>query len=77
MKKKLLSVLLSTAMAATMLSGCGSGTPAASDNGAAAGDEAAADDAAAGDAAEAETSTEAQAEAVTTVGPDTGTHMEM
>lgn len=77
MKKKLLSVLLGAAMAATMLSGCGSGTPAASDNGAAAGDEAAADDAAAGDAAEAETSTEAQAEAVTTVGPDTGTHMEM
>lgn len=77
MKKKLLSVLLGAAMAATMLSGCGSGTPAASDNGAAAVDEAAADDAAAGDAAEAETSTEAQAEAVTTVGPDTGTHMEM
>ncbi|NLL78806.1 MAG: extracellular solute-binding protein [Clostridiales bacterium] len=76
MKKKLLSALLSAAMVATMLTGCGSGNadaPAA--DGAAAGTEetAGGEDAAEGEGAEGE----AEADAVTTVGDPNGTHMEM
>ncbi len=83
MKKKLLSILLSATMVASMLAGCGSAaaTGAASD---AAGTEAAADDAAATDeapaddaAAEGEETGEVEPEAVTTVGDPNGTHMEM
>lgn len=79
MKKKLLSVLLSTAMAAALLTGCGSSAAAGSAD--AAGTEAAADDAAAEDGAEdaaaGEETGEAEPEAVTTVGDANGTHMEM
>lgn len=77
MKKKLLSVLLSTAMTASLLVGCGSnaaGTDAAATD--AATEDAATDDAAAEDAAE-EGTTEAEPTAVNTVGPDGATHMEM
>lgn len=84
MKKKLLSVLLSTAMVASLLVGCGSNASsegvAPADDAAAeeAGDDAAADDAAGDDAAaEGEESTEVEATAVVSAGDENGTHMEM
>lgn len=67
MKKKLLSTVLSVAMLATALAGCGSSDAATTDS-AASGDTAA--------EAPAEASTEAQPNAVTTVGDANGTHME-
>ena len=87
MKKKLLSVLLSTAMIATLLAGCGSGAtnpPADAADAAAVEDTAAEDaseDAATTDEASAEDTEgetgEVEPEAVTTVGDANGTHMEM
>ncbi len=90
MKRKVLSALLCAAMATSLFAGCGGGSDdksadnAATDDAAAgddaASDDAAADDAAGDDAAEeevAEESTEAAPDAVSTVGPDSGTHMEM
>lgn len=85
MKRKVLSAMLCAAMATSLLAGCGGGSDSASDTSAdnaatndasndAAGDDAA-DDAADEDLGE--ESTEAQADAVSTVGPDSGTHMEM
>ncbi|MBO5291809.1 MAG: extracellular solute-binding protein [Lachnospiraceae bacterium] len=76
MKKKLLSALLSAAMVASVLTGCGSSEAPAADGGAAAGtEETAAED---GEAAEGEeAAAEGEAEAVTTVGDPNGTHMEM
>ncbi|MCM1256353.1 MAG: ABC transporter substrate-binding protein [Roseburia sp.] len=87
MKRKVLSAVLCAAMGVSLLAGCGggsssSGDTSSADNAAtddAAGDDAAddaGDDAAADDAGE-EESTEVEADAVTTVGPDSGTHMEM
>ncbi len=62
MKKKLLSVILSLTMAATLLAGCGGNNSAEGT----------------GSSEEAEVAEgEAEAEAVSTVGPDSGTHMEM
>lgn len=67
MKKKLLSTILSVAMVAAALSGCGSS------------DKTSTDSAATDSAAETsnESSTEVEPEAVTTVGDANGTHMEM
>lgn len=73
MKKKLLSALLSVAMVATVVTGCGS---SAGSDAAANGDGAAATEETAGGEAEGEEG-EAEAEAVTTVGDPNGTHMEM
>lgn len=70
MKKKLLSLLLGTAMVGSMLAGCGGGSDAA-DAGSDAAEESGEDADAEGEEGEAEP------EAVTTVGPDSGTHMEM
>jgi len=84
MKRKVLSALLCAAMATSLFAGCGGGSDdksadnAATDD-AAASDDVASDDAAGDDAAEeevAEESTEIQT-VVSTVGPDSGTHMEM
>ncbi|MDE6905052.1 MAG: ABC transporter substrate-binding protein [Lachnospiraceae bacterium] len=84
MKRKVLSAVLCAAMATSLFAGCGGGSGdtakdtsadnAATDD-AAAGDDAAADDAAGEDLGE--EGTEVQADAVSTVGPDSGTHMEM
>lgn len=66
MKKKLLSALLCTAMATTMLTGCGGASTATNE--------------ATGDAAvegEADAAEDAEAEAITTVGDPNGTKMEM
>lgn len=73
MKKKLISLLLATALTATALTACGSG--GSKDESTAAGDEAGEDAAAEADGEEGES--EVTADAVTTVGPDTGTNMEM
>ena len=69
MKKKVLAALLCAAMAGTMLAGCGGGS---SDSGSSSdsGDEASAEDGEGEDG-------EVEPEAVTTVGPDSGTKMEM
>lgn len=83
MKRKVLSAVLCAAMATSLFAGCGGGNDAAKDTStdnaatddAAAGDDAAAEDAAGEDLGE--ESTEVQADAVSTVGPDSGTHMEM
>ncbi|MFA6664715.1 MAG: extracellular solute-binding protein [Lachnospiraceae bacterium] len=86
MKKKLLAALLSTAMVASVLAGCGEtnapvGSTEAEDTAVAASDAAATDAAAAdettADDSAAAASSEAEPTAVTTVGPDSGTHMEM
>ena len=69
MKKKVLAALLCAAMAGTMLAGCGGGScdsGSSSDSG----DEASAEDGEGEDG-------EVEPEAVTTVGPDSGTKMEM
>mgnify|MGYP005788232507 FL=1 len=66
MKKKVLAALLCAAMTGTMLAGCGGGGS----------DEETSGDAAAEETAEGEEG-EAEPEAVTTVGPDSGTKMEM
>ena len=74
MKKKLVSALLVAAMATSMVAGCGSSSSASDDSSAQTedtGDTAEGEDAAEGEEGEVE------AEAVTTVGPDSGTHMEM
>ena len=76
MKKKLLSVLLSTAMVAALLTGCGN-SAAGTTTDAPAGDSAEATDAAETEAAEGEETGEVEPEAVTTVGDAAGTHMEM
>lgn len=83
MKKKLLSALLSVAMVATLLAGCGSGggetagtAGGTTDAAQTEGTDAAATEEGAADAA-ADATGEAEAQAVTTVGPDTGTKMEM
>ncbi|HOO27108.1 MAG TPA: extracellular solute-binding protein, partial [Lachnospiraceae bacterium] len=78
MKKKLLSVLLSTAMVASLLAGCGSAasTEAASDSDTEAAADDTADEASTDDATE-EDSEEVEPDAVTTVGDANGTHMEM
>ena len=62
MKKKVLAALLCAAMTGTMLAGCSGGSS---------------DDSANGSAEESTEGEEAEAEAVTTVGPDSGTKMEM
>ncbi len=67
MKKKLLSTVLSVAMLATALAGCGSSDAATTDS-------AASENTAADTAADAPV--DAQADAVTTVGDANGTHME-
>ncbi|MCR4743830.1 MAG: extracellular solute-binding protein [Lachnospiraceae bacterium] len=74
MKKKLVSTLLAAALAASLLSGCGEVNAPESGTAAATGEEATAEG---GEASAAEGEGEAEAEAVTTVGPDSGTHMEM
>lgn len=71
MKKKLLSALLSVAMVATLVTGCGS----SAEGDAASGDAAATEEVDGEEAVEGET--EAQADAVSTVGDPNGTHMEM
>lgn len=68
MKKKLLSALLSVAMVTSLLVGCGSGSTTATGD-----DTAATEEVAEGE----EESTEVEPEAVTTVGPDGATKMEM
>lgn len=73
MKKKLLSVLLSAAMVVSMVTACGSGSAPAAGGDTAAGDASTTEE---GAAAQEETG-EAEAEAVTTVGPDSGTKMNM
>lgn len=85
MKKKVLATLLSTAMVASALVGCGGGQNAPASDGAVAGDEAAAgDDAAASDDAAAEDEAAAGDDAAaeeeiptSTFGDPNGTHMEM
>ncbi|MCR5747202.1 MAG: hypothetical protein K6G03_05800, partial [Lachnospiraceae bacterium] len=78
MKKKLVSILLSCAMVATLLSGCGGATNAPEGSADSAATEAAeGSEAAEGDAAAATETGEAEAEAVTTEGDPNGTHMEM
>ncbi len=78
MKKRLLSLLMCVAMTATILSGCG-GSTATEDTNTAKTEEGSDDAAAPADDAAAEEGEEAevQATAVTTVGPDSGTKMEM
>lgn len=73
MKKKLLSTVLSVAMFATALAGCGNSEPATNDA-AASGEPVAETEVS--EEVSTETSTEAQADAVTTVGDANGTHME-
>lgn len=78
MKKKLLAAVLTAALTASLLAGCGSNGGGASDGGSAAGTS---DSAAGGDnAAQADVAQpaegEAEADAVTTVGDPNGTHME-
>lgn len=68
MKKKVLAALLCAAMTGTMLAGCGGGGSDEETSG-----DAAAEETAEGEAEEGE----AEPEAVTTVGPDSGTKMEM
>lgn len=68
MKKKVLAALLCEAMTGTMLAGCGGGGSDEETSG-----DAAAEETAEGEAEEGE----AEPEAVTTVGPDSGTKMEM
>ncbi|MBQ6806933.1 MAG: extracellular solute-binding protein [Lachnospiraceae bacterium] len=80
MKKKLLATLLTAAMTASMLAGCGSSEAATTEGTDAATEETATDDAAADDAAATEEGEvaegEAEPDAVTTVGDPNGTHME-
>ena len=73
MKKKLLSTVLSVAMFATALAGCGNSEPATNDA-AASGEPVVETEVS--EEVSTETSTEAQADAVTTVGDANGTHME-
>ena len=81
MKKKLLSVLLSVAMVSALLAGCGSSSTAEPAEEAAteeaATEEASTEDAAEEPAAEETAEGEVEALAVSTVGPDSGTKMEM
>ncbi len=80
MKKKFLAVILSAAMVASVVAGCGGGAAdgGAASNDAAADSSAAADDGAADDAAAADdgAAAEEEAQAVTTVGDPNGTHLE-
>lgn len=79
MKRKLLSLLICVSLAATLLVGCGSNNSATTESGS--GDSVATEntDTASGDAAATEETTaeDASAEAVTTVGPADGTHLEL
>lgn len=75
MRKKLLSALLSTAMIATMiLTGCSSGT---SDSNSTSNNSATAKNDSKTEAEAGSSAAEGEATAVSTVGPDTGTHFEM
>lgn len=79
MKRKLISVILTLAMVVAMFSGCGKTTGTTGDNGK--GTEDGKEEAAGGEAADGEVAEdgteEVEATAVTTVGPDNGTHFEM
>lgn len=80
MKKKLISLLLAATLVVTGLTACGSGgdsTDSSSTSASTQVSDDTDDDAALDDTVEGETEGEAAAEAVTTVGPDSGTHMEM
>lgn len=76
MKKKLLSALLCVAMVAVLLAGCGKSTKQAANSGEGKTEDAATEtEQASGE--DAEQTAEVEAEAVTTVGDPSGTHMEM
>ena len=71
MKRKLINCFMAVVMAATLFSGCGSQGKTADSSGKSADSTEKSEDTSGSDSGEAE------AEAVTTVGPDSGTHMEM
>lgn len=76
MKKKVLATLLTVAMTASLLAGCGSNGGASDGGSSSSNDSAASSDAEGGDASADAAEGEAEADAVTTVGDPNGTHME-
>lgn len=76
MKKRLISILLCTVMLAVLLAGCGNSSKQTANSGDSKTEENGTE-ADAGQADDTEESTEAEPEAVTTVGDPNGTHMEM